>query len=111
MKTKDFLYIGIIAILVIKILVSSTPIQKPPSFKIPADSLKLYKSEIELLKKAYDLNRITIDSLSKQREKIQTKYKTKYEAYLIKDSLANSLSIDAIQKLWAKRYDSSSVQR
>lgn len=104
MKTKDFAYLLIIAFLVIKVLVSGNKTDIPkPNY----DSLNAYKKEIELLQKAYELNQKKIDSLTEERNKIKIKYKTKYEIYLIKDSMANSLSVDSIQSYWSKRYNHS----
>lgn len=104
MKLKDFLYIAIISILVIKILISSNPIDQPPKSDLK-DSLKSYKTKIENLERLLKINQLEKDSLSKERNKIKTKYQIKYEKYRIKDSFANSLSVDSIEKYWAKRYD------
>jgi hypothetical protein len=104
MKTKDFAYLLIISFLVIKLLVSGNKTDIPkPNY----DSLNAYKREIELLQKAYELNRKQIDSLTEERNKIKIKYKTKYEIYIIKDSLVNSLSVDSIQRYWSERYKHS----
>lgn len=104
MKAKDFAYLLIISFLAIKLLVSGnkTDIPKPNN-----DSLNAYKKEIELLQRAYELNRKQIDSLTEERNKIKIKYKTKYEIYIIKDSLVNSLSVDSIQRYWSERYKHS----
>lgn len=79
-------------------------------YKNQTEQLNLYKTEIELLKKAYDFNRKTIDSLTNERSKIKIKYQTKYETYVIKDSIANSLSVDSIQRYWTKRYNDNQSQ-
>lgn len=101
----EFAYLLIISFLAIKLLLVSgnkTDIPKPNY-----DSLNAYKKEIELLQKAYELNRKQIDSLTEERNKIKIKYKTKYEIYIIKDSLVNSLSVDSIQRYWSERYKHS----
>lgn len=105
MKLKDFLYIGIIVVLVIKILVTINP--PPPA--LPSDnlkdSLKAYKVMNDSLERLLKKNELERDSLQNERQKIKVKYEIKYEKYRIKDSLANSLSVDSIQKFWTKRYD------
>ena len=104
MKLKDFIYIGVIALLVIKILITTKPVEKLPKNDLQ-DSLKSYRIKIENLETLLKVNQSERDSLSKERNKIKTKYKIKYENYRIKDSIANSLSVDSIQKFWTKRYD------
>lgn len=102
MKLKDFLYLGIIAFLLIKVLIGS-----PESVKyIPAnkDSLDSYKSQVIALEKLLAINNNERDSIQKLKNKIKIKYETNYEIYLIKDSMVNSLSVDSIQRYWAKRY-------
>ena len=104
MKLKDFLYIGIIALLVIKILITAKPPEQLPKNDLQ-DSLKSYRIKIENLETLLKVNQNERDSLSKERNKITTKYIKEYEQYRIKDSFANSLSVDSIQKFWTKRYD------
>lgn len=102
MKLKDFLYLGIIAFLLIKVLIGS-----PESVKyIPAnkDSLDSYKSQVIALEKLLAINNNERDSIQKLRNKIKIKYETDYQIYLIKDSLVSSMSIDSIQRYWAERY-------
>lgn len=105
MKLKDFLYIGIIVVLVIKILVTiNPPLSALPSDNLK-DSLKAYKVMNDSLERLLKKNELERDSLQNERQKIKVKYEIKYEKYRIKDSLANSLSVDSIEKYWAKRYD------
>lgn len=104
MKLKDFIYIGVIALLVIKILITTKPVEQLPKNDLQ-DSLKSYRIKIENLETLLKVNQNERDSLSKERNKIKKKYKNKYENYRIKDSFANSLSVDSIQKFWTKRYD------
>jgi hypothetical protein len=102
MKLKDFLYLGIIAFLVIKVLVGSP--EKTKYIPANKDSLDSYKSKVAALEALLQVSNNERDSIQKLRNKIKIKYETEYEIYLIKDSLANSLSIDSIQRYWAERY-------
>jgi hypothetical protein len=102
MKLKDFLYLGVIAFLVIKLLVGpSEYIKYLPANK---DSLDSYKSQVASLEKLLSVSNNERDSIQKLRNKIKIKYETDYQIYLIKDSLVSSLSIDSIQRYWAERY-------
>jgi hypothetical protein len=102
MKIKDFLYLGIIAFLVIKVLVGSP--EKTKYIPANKDSLDSYKSKVAALEVLLQVSNNERDSIQKLRNKIKIKYETEYEIYLIKDSLVNSLSIDSIQRYWAERY-------
>ena len=105
MKLKDFLYLLIIAVLVIKILITKKPEQQPYiNYK---DSVEKYQKDIARLEVLLQENQRVKDSISQERNKIKIKYQTKYEKYRIKDSFANSLSVDSIQKYWTKRYDNN----
>jgi hypothetical protein len=102
MKIKDFLYLGIIAFLVIKVLVGSP--EKTKYIPANKDSLDSYKSKVAALEVLLQVSNNERDSIQKLRNKIKIKYETEYEIYLIKDSLVNSLSIDSIQRYWSERY-------
>ena len=105
MKLKDFLYLAIIAFLLIKVLIGS-----PEKIKyLPAnkDSLDSYKSQVLALEKLLSISNNKRDTIQKLRNKIKIKYEKEYETYYIKDSMVNSLSVDSIQKYWAKRYNDS----
>ena len=102
MKLKDFLYLGIIAFLLIKVLIGS-----PESVKyLPAnkDSLDSYKSQVIALEKLLAINNNERDSIQKLKNKIEIEYEKDYRYYIIKDSMVNSLSVDSIKRYWAKRY-------
>ena len=106
MTLKDKIYIGIIAVLLILVLIHKNV--KESSFKEKNDKLKdsiaLQYKKIDSLTIAQRDELKQIDSLKDVRTKIKIKYKTIYEEYKTKDSLVNSLSIDSILQLWAKRY-------
>jgi hypothetical protein len=108
MKLKDFLYLGIIAFLVIKVLVGSP--EKTKYLPANKDSLNAYKSQIAELQKLLLVSNNERDSIQKLRNKIKIKYEKEYEIYLVKDSIANSLSVDSIQKYWAERYHNRKEQ-
>jgi len=102
MKLKDFLYLSIIAFLLIKVLVGSP--EKTKYLPANKDSLDSYKSKVAALEGQLLVSNNERDSIQKLRNKIKIKYETEYEIYLIKDSFANSLSIDSIQRYWSERY-------
>ena len=102
MKLKDFLYLGIIAFLLIKVLIGSP--EKTKYLPANKDSLDSYKSKVASLEKLLSVSNNERDSIQKLRNKIKIKYETDYQIYLIKDSLVSSLSIDSIQRYWAERY-------
>ena len=102
MKLKDFLYLGIITFLVIKLLVGSP--EKTKYLPANKDSLDSYKSKVAALEGLLLVSNNERDSIQKLRNKIKIKYETDYQIYLIKDSLVSSLSIDSIQRYWAERY-------
>ncbi len=102
MKLKDLLYLLIIAVLVIKILTTKKPEQQPYiNYK---DSVAKYQKDIARLEVLLQENQRVKDSISQERNKIKIKYQTKYEKYRIKDSFANSLSVDSIKNFWTKIY-------
>ena len=102
MKLKDFLYLGIIAFLVIKLLIGSP--EKTKYLPANKDSLDSYKSKVAALEGLLLVSNNERDSIQKLRNKIKIKYETDYQIYLIKDSLVSSMSIDSIQRYWAERY-------
>ena len=102
MKLKDFLYLGIITFLVIKLLVGSP--EKTKYLPANKDSLDSYKSKVAALEGLLLVSNNERDSIQKLRNKIKIKYETDYQIYIIKDSLVSSMSIDSIQRYWAERY-------
>ena len=102
MKLKDFLYLGIIAFLLIKVLIGSP--EKTKYLPANKDSLDSYKSKVAALEGLLLVSNNERDSIQKLRNKIKIKYETDYQIYLIKDSLVSSMSIDSIQRYWAERY-------
>jgi hypothetical protein len=83
---------------------------KQPRNNQAANSLNSYKSQIAELQKLLLVSNNEKDSIQKLRNKIKIKYEKEYEIYLVKDSIANSLSVDSIQKYWAERYHNRKEQ-
>lgn len=83
---------------------------KQPRNNQAANSLNSYKSQIAELQKLLLVSNNERDSIQKLRNKIKIKYEKEYEIYLVKDSIANSLSVDSIQKYWAERYHNRKEQ-
>jgi hypothetical protein len=108
MKLKDFLYLIVIAFLLIKVMIGSP--EKTKYLPANKDSLNSYKRQIAELQKLLLVSNNERDSIQKLRNKIKIKYEKEYEIYLVKDSIANSLSVDSIQKYWAERYHNSKEQ-
>lgn len=108
MKLKDFLYLIVIAFLLIKVMIGSP--EKTKYLPANKDSLNSYKRQIAELQKLLLVSNNERDSIQKLRNKIKIKYEKEYEIYLVKDSIANSLSVDSIQKYWAERYHNRKEQ-
>ena len=110
MKTKDFAYIGIIVLLLLLALFKGHSDNKAldklhSSNKALEDSISVQMNTISWLNKAQIENIHQIQTLQDSLNNNQLKYKTIYEKYYIKDSVANSLSINDIQQFFSKRYN------
>lgn len=110
MKTKDFAYIGVIIIILLLVLFKghsyNTSLDKLNSEnKKLQDSIAIKMTTISLLNQAQLANIHQIQNLQDSLTNNQIKYKTIYETYYIKDSVANSLSVSGIQEFFSERYN------